>query len=497
MADRLRVFVSSTFADLRLEREYLIEVLTQMGLEPVLLPELSAPGDFATGFLRELDESHLVIYLVTRKSKAVDRELLRAKEIGLPVVELAQKPASRLARKRRESIPHQQGEFGNLHELRAKVEEGVATAISRRFAATSSMKFLGDDVYNSCQLYVDRAQRRLGIIQRTSSLILGPRRDRLEEEGRFLRALQKRLDGIKAGDDPMLEIAYLFHRDDTLRELRENASAYPHARDAIVWLRAFGEPAHAGIRVLPVSEATTPLVLMDSTLSLTATIGRNLWFEQLEAGRASLATWDQLVNVSESGPLSLRSVLEEAMSVLDSHDASETVELLHEDGSPAGAMAKKAAHERPGHLHRGFSVFLFDETRRTMLQRRAASKYHFAGKWSNACCSHPPASLSVEVAAKRRLFFELGIDTPLEVVGSFRYSAIDDASGLVELEDDTVLVGYIPSDVIVVPNPSEVSAFRLIEVTELENELKRSPEASTPWLLEALQCVVKAGHPRT
>ena len=50
-----------------------------------------------------------------------------------------------------------------------------------------------------------------------------------------------------------------------------------------------------------------------------------------------------------------------------------------------GAGEKQAVHSA-GLLHRAFSVFLLDPRGRLLLQRRAISKYHFAGRWSNACC---------------------------------------------------------------------------------------------------------------
>jgi isopentenyl-diphosphate delta-isomerase len=183
--------------------------------------------------------------------------------------------------------------------------------------------------------------------------------------------------------------------------------------------------------------------------------------------------------------------------VRNSPNASEVVQLISEDGAPAGVMAKRAAHESPGHLHRAFSVFLFDETGRVLLQRRAASKYHFAGKWSNACCSHPAQTVNVQATARHRVVYELGIETALEPIGSFRYTAVDDASGLVEREDDTVLVGYIRSDLVFAPNAGEVGATRFIGIPELKDELRTSPEHSTPWLAEALEFVVKAGHPHS
>jgi isopentenyl-diphosphate delta-isomerase len=180
----------------------------------------------------------------------------------------------------------------------------------------------------------------------------------------------------------------------------------------------------------------------------------------------------------------------------DSHEASDVVQLLSEDGVAAGTMDKQAAHTSPGHLHRAYSVFLFDETGRVLLQRRAASKYHFSGKWSNTCCSHPSQTLGVLATARRRLLQELGVEVALEAIGSFRYTAIDDVSGLVEREDDTVLVGYIRSDATLTPNPGEVGATRFVALPALEDELRKSPGRFTPWLAPALGCVIRAGHPQ-
>ncbi|MCU1601663.1 MAG: putative isopentenyldiphosphate isomerase [Frankiales bacterium] len=162
--------------------------------------------------------------------------------------------------------------------------------------------------------------------------------------------------------------------------------------------------------------------------------------------------------------------------------AGEQTVVLHGSGQ---RMAKLAAHQAPGHLHEAFSVLLLDGDR-TLLQKRAASKYHFPGLWTNACCSHP-TSTDVVAEAEARLMFEVGVEASLEVVGSFTYRATDPASGLVEHEHDTVLVGRTAAagD----PNPDEVSELRWVSLAELDAELASHPEAFTPWLTGVLDCV--------
>ncbi|MER2472719.1 isopentenyl-diphosphate Delta-isomerase [Photorhabdus laumondii] len=75
-------------------------------------------------------------------------------------------------------------------------------------------------------------------------------------------------------------------------------------------------------------------------------------------------------------------------------------------------------------LHRAFSIFVFDNKGNLLLQKRAATKYHSAGLWTNSCCGHPRFGEALEAAANRRLGEEMGFDCPLKKVSSFIYHAI-------------------------------------------------------------------------
>lgn len=162
----------------------------------------------------------------------------------------------------------------------------------------------------------------------------------------------------------------------------------------------------------------------------------------------------------------------------------ELVVTVDEAGRPAGTMPKLAAHEGAGVLHRAFSVFLFDDDGRVLLQRRADDKHHFRGRWSNTCCSHPLPGESVTEAASRRLSEELGIEAEAREVGSFTYRAQDPDSGLVEVEFDHVLVGRHQGEI--APDPAEVGAVRWMDVDELRRTIATDPDAFTPWLPLAL-----------
>jgi isopentenyl-diphosphate delta-isomerase len=94
--------------------------------------------------------------------------------------------------------------------------------------------------------------------------------------------------------------------------------------------------------------------------------------------------------------------------------------LVDENDKQIGVMEKMEAHEK-GVLHRAFSVFIFNSKNELLLQQRADEKYHSPGLWSNTCCSHPLNGETVEIAVKRRLVEELGLNADATFKFSFIY----------------------------------------------------------------------------
>lgn len=173
--------------------------------------------------------------------------------------------------------------------------------------------------------------------------------------------------------------------------------------------------------------------------------------------------------------------------------ASQVV-VLDAAASVVGAMDKLAAHGRPATPHLAFSVVLFDPSGATLLQRRAAGKYHFPGRWSNACCSHPRPGEGLRAAARRRLAEELrihGVD--LEIRGAFWYQADDPLTGLSEHEFDVVFAGTIDGDVR--PEPEEVSAVALRDPADVLAACRNGDGQYTPWLRAALEIALGPPQP--
>lgn len=155
----------------------------------------------------------------------------------------------------------------------------------------------------------------------------------------------------------------------------------------------------------------------------------------------------------------------------------EQVILVNESDHQIGVMEKMEAHEK-AILHRAFSVFLFNSKGEMMLQRRALTKYHSAGLWTNACCSHPRPGETALEAAQRRTMEELGIQPQIQHIFSFMYKAAFD-NGLTEHEFDHVFIGQWNDDVHL--NPEEVAEIRYLTIEEIRSDMQENPDQYTAW----------------
>lgn len=165
----------------------------------------------------------------------------------------------------------------------------------------------------------------------------------------------------------------------------------------------------------------------------------------------------------------------------------EYVVLVDEQDNPIGKMEKQQAHVE-GLLHRAFSVFIFNSEKKLLLQKRASSKYHCGGLWTNTCCSHPRENEKTQDAANRRLQEEMGMHCEIQPIFSFVYRA-EFENGLTEHEFDHVFFGQ--SDNTPKINLDEVEDFRYISLEELQAEIKEAPQNFTPWFLIALNRVTE------
>jgi isopentenyl-diphosphate Delta-isomerase len=151
--------------------------------------------------------------------------------------------------------------------------------------------------------------------------------------------------------------------------------------------------------------------------------------------------------------------------------------LVDENDVETGAMEKMEVHQK-ALLHRAFSVFIFNDKGEMLLQKRAAKKYHSAGLWTNACCSHPKPGEDITVAATKRLREEMGFVTALNKTFTFIYKAPFE-NGLTEHEYDHVFTGIYNGTI--QPDADEVSDYCFQTTDEISNSIQTHPNHFTAW----------------
>lgn len=149
-------------------------------------------------------------------------------------------------------------------------------------------------------------------------------------------------------------------------------------------------------------------------------------------------------------------------------DEEISVVLVDEDDNVVGFGDKLDVHKR-GLLHRAFSVFVYDDQGRLLLQQRADSKYHAGGKWANTVCGHPFAGEGNAEAAERRLREELGISLHVTPITSLYYKQEVDA-GMIEHEYVHVFEATY-QDELIKPDPMEVQQTRWLRPEEIRKEV--------------------------
>lgn len=200
--------------------------------------------------------------------------------------------------------------------------------------------------------------------------------------------------------------------------------------------------------------------------------------------------------------------------------------VVNEDDEICGTASKWQAHRftptKPGGiLHRAFSIFLFDENDKLLLQQRASHKITFPDVWTNTCCSHPLSGyepnevddkdsvrtgkvMGIKAAAQRKLEHELGIDSrgniPLDKIrylGRIHYSAPcalvdgeldtdsagqEDGGHWGESEIDYILFARVNREKLCLAcNPEEVRDYRFVSEKELKGMMADPALKWSPW----------------
>ncbi|EFA76790.1 isopentenyl-diphosphate D-isomerase [Heterostelium album PN500] len=201
-------------------------------------------------------------------------------------------------------------------------------------------------------------------------------------------------------------------------------------------------------------------------------------------------------------------VVAEGTTIFKGHDQIQ-IDLMKEecivvdrDDKPLRPGSKKECHLMEniskGLLHRAFSIFLFNEEGKLLLQRRALEKITFPGYWTNTVCSHPlwlenelieEDAKGVRIAAQRKLKHELGVPFEQAPIDAFTFMtkiiyvspSVEDAQWG-EHEIDHIVV--IKRKIDVTPEPNEVMDYKYVSWEELQEMFAAADRKEiklTPW----------------
>jgi isopentenyl-diphosphate Delta-isomerase len=165
--------------------------------------------------------------------------------------------------------------------------------------------------------------------------------------------------------------------------------------------------------------------------------------------------------------------------------STELFETFDDDGRATGLVARAEVHAR-GLWHASAHVFLFDGSGALYVQRRAADKDLFAGRWDLSVGEHlRPGERHLD-GALRGLAEELGVTgVALDALGGIRrweYASPD--LGVIDRELQQAFRGRY--DGVLRPDPAEVAEVRALPLDQLARWIGRAPAAFTPWFVAEL-----------
>lgn len=164
----------------------------------------------------------------------------------------------------------------------------------------------------------------------------------------------------------------------------------------------------------------------------------------------------------------------------------ELVVLLDEQGEAIGTTPKRDVHHADTPLHLAFSCYLFDDTGRLLMTRRALHKPTWPGAWTNSVCGHPAPGEPIEDAVRRRVLDEVGVraEGVRLMLPGFRYRAVM-PNGVVENEMCPVFVASSRDEV--APNPDEVDDAAWVDWSEFRAGVLDGSREISPWCREQVE----------
>lgn len=299
--DKLRVFVSSRIHENERWREAIQGSIDSAGHLAVLYPERSDGQRRTRDFRKGLADSDVVVYLLSGPPTAwVQQELDDVFKSGKPLIALEHRDSNSGADFAEEHSLMLR-KFASLDDLNSIVIAELEGIISRRFQRPRDLYYWGGDTYQRAIEFIRGANEKFALLQETSSLVLGPKRDWDDAEKRFLEAFYTLAEDTTAGKSKC-EILHLFDREATAQALLREPSRYPNAAEWFSRLHQL-QATNPRVRIAGVGSPLSPLMISDDSMLTTQFFGKNEKRATLhsEVGEWSRQSWDAAESAFREG----------------------------------------------------------------------------------------------------------------------------------------------------------------------------------------------------
>ena len=170
--------------------------------------------------------------------------------------------------------------------------------------------------------------------------------------------------------------------------------------------------------------------------------------------------------------------------------SEELLQIVDRGGNPVGTAARSECHGNPDLIQAVVHLHLFDTSGRLYLQKRAATKDRFPGRWDTSVGGHVAPGESPEQAIRREAHEELGIDLddPCEA-GELRrleHYIFGD-----EIETEYVVPFRLVYSISLQPNPEEVKDGAFLALGEIRRRLREQPQEFTPHFRVAFEHLLR------
>jgi len=169
----------------------------------------------------------------------------------------------------------------------------------------------------------------------------------------------------------------------------------------------------------------------------------------------------------------------------------ELLQLVDRRGNPIGTAARNECHGNPELIQAVVHLHLFDKLGRMYLQKRAASKDTFPGRWDASVGGHVSPGETPEEAIRREAREELGIDLD----GSGGFGGLERLDAYIykdEIETEFVTPFRIVFSGLPKPNAEEVEEGMFFELEQIRRRLRKQPDEFTPHFRYAMKNLPQA-----